>query len=1779
MIVNKNGRTFSLRTDKEEEAFLQKELESLNPDERETLEVMLQELKEKEDSAGLMQQAGRLEYKTTPVDMKTFVYDPYYLGHTCDNLYPKLLDTLTEVFEGGYQECILTGCIDLDAMVQASNGSLLTIREYIEAKGPAKVPSFSPTGQVQASTAGAKYTGRLPVLRMELANGMAQCLTPDHKILVCQDERVFWTPAERLQIGDAVVIPGKIETVPDSLVSISEVREFVSLNCFANMVPDSICRASNKIVSVFTSSLFEDSLDFVTASERFARQLQLLLLRQGKLSRLTVSEQEWTVTLCGTTTSTNRVEHVVAIKPVDTREVGDIVDVAGTRNFISNGIYSHNSIGFGKCVKLSNSFIVDLETGVRAPLQDFVGKTPQVPSLSEDRKNLVSARASKIWESGSKLCFKLMLESGRWLSASTDHPVMTPTGWVALESLKIGDLVATARTSQAPTFPLEIADVGVIEASKTRSARIPGKLFGLGDRQCQLLLKGLFEQSNSLLSKRHLGSMEALFETEELADDVQELLLRFGSKTRSKKVQSPDGWIVRTTFEQEPQTDPIVWDKVVRLENIGVHEVGDLTVPGTANAVCNGIVIHNTFTASIGICRVLYELSCMVDPHRSFGLAKDSNISIVCLSVSEMLATKVVFENIVTKIDASTYFRENFPFEKTKKELRFPNSVWVASRATTDTSALGLNTISGLVDECLHGDSLVTMANGEAIRAVDLHSTRKSFSVKTLEYIDADCMSPTLAVAEAFIKESTKQECFELDFEDGSILKVSGNHPVFVRHDSGTFVDDLVQAADLKVGCTVVAYDESKGLYPTKLTDKRAIGVHRTYDISVPGKEVFFADGILVHNTNFMPKVTGAKAQDPRFAGMDRAEVIYNAIKRRMKSRFEKFGKLPGVLFIMSSKATQDDFTARRINESKNDPSIYVADYCLTGDTKIPLLSGEILTLKELTNRYTDSDERFEVYSCDPETHTIVPGKAHHPRVTARNERVLKVTLDSGDSVRATASHPFMLRDGTYRRAGDLRPGDELMSIFDPKPEVASIEDGGVEDVYDLSVETYSNFAIDLGILLHNSLWDVKPEDYYNVKRFHVLAGNEQVPSRLLLEGEAVQLKPSLPEGCVILDVPEDFRNDFEKDLEGSIRDLGGISTLSVSPFIQRREKIIEAIDKTRKHPFSTLVYDASRGGMYRWELLVKQATTRKYGRTVTQLMPIISPDAPRHIHVDPSLRKDALGFCMAHISSWVDVIRSNPENPREKYKERAPYYIVDFMLRVLPPTGGEIILGDIRRLIYELSDHGFTITTVSMDSFNSADGLQQLAQKGYNALDVSVDVTPDPYDNLKTALYENRISFYEYEPVLGELRSIEQRWTAQKKRKIDHPPKKCFVGRTRIPLLDGTCPMIEELVGKEVWLYSTAEDGSIVPAKGRGMCSGEATELVDVVLDTGAVERCTPNHLWRLRDGSYKQAKDLRPGTDRLMPVLRQWPVSGGYEQVVDKTARKLLTHRMVWIGLNGVPSPRLFVHHKDHVKTNNDPSNLALMTIEEHASKHSIEKHASDKSWRVKLSEGTKRFNESEEGRRKHSVAMKRTMDKMTKEEMLARAHRSPLFRSDITIERLEPLRKDQNVRNANSAAHLINCGRNVVVRVLRENGYMSWKQFQESEVGLNHKVRAVIPVILDKPVPIYDLEVPNYSNFALSSGVVVHNSKDISDALAGCLWTLSQGAPTSIPLAPMKSLPAPTGDDAWLEEQQHAEAAGQRGASRNTALEDYGLLPPFLSGRDDPDDGGGWGRGGLL
>ncbi len=102
-----------------------------------------------------------------------------------------------------------------------------------------------------------------------------------------------------------------------------------------------------------------------------------------------------------------------------------------------------------------------------------------------------------------------------------------------------------------------------------------------------------------------------------------------------------------------------------------------------------------------------------------------------------------------------------------------------------------------------------------------------------------------------------------------------------------------------------------------------------------------------------------------------------------------------------------------------------------------------------------------------------------------------------------------------------------------------------------------------------------------------------------------------------------------------------------------------------------------------------------------------------------------------------------------------------------------------------------------------------------------------------------------------------------------------CLTGDTAIPLLDGRTLSIKDVIaehesGKENWVYSIDRENSnkVVPGKivWAGKTRGNA-ELVEVTLDNGEKIRCTPDHKFMLRDGSYQEAQYLGD-TSFLMPL-----------------------------------------------------------------------------------------------------------------------------------------------------------------------------------------------------------------------------------------------------------------------------------------------------------------------
>ncbi|MEA3341113.1 MAG: DNA topoisomerase (ATP-hydrolyzing) subunit B [Chloroflexota bacterium] len=214
-----------------------------------------------------------------------------------------------------------------------------------------------------------------------------------------------------------------------------------------------------------------------------------------------------------------------------------------------------------------------------------------------------------------------------------------------------------------------------------------------------------------------------------------------------------------------------------------------------------------------------------------------------------------------------------------------------------------------------------------------------------------------------------------------------------------------------------------------------------------------------------------------------------------------------------------------------------------------------------------------------------------------------------------------------------------------------------------------------------------------------------------------------------------------------------------------------------------------------------------------------------------------------------------------------------------------------------------------------------------------------------------------------------------------------CFHGDTQVALADGRSLSFKEIVaeqsmGKEHFCYTIRRDGQvglerILDAR----MTRASAKVVRVTLDTGETVTCTPDHLFMLRDGSYKPANSLTP-EDSLMPLCRKLSDTeepritiDGYEMVWDpRSDTWLFTHlladwynrwRSVYTKTDGD-----HCHHVDFNKHNNNPTNIQRLPSDEHLSLH--REHVSRTLHTPEVIEKCREIRQSEEFRARMSERM---------------------------------------------------------------------------------------------------------------------------------------------------------------------------------------------------------------
>jgi deoxycytidine triphosphate deaminase len=111
----------------------------------------------------------------------------------------------------------------------------------------------------------------------------------------------------------------------------------------------------------------------------------------------------------------------------------------------------------------------------------------------------------------------------------------------------------------------------------------------------------------------------------------------------------------------------------------------------------------------------------------------------------------------------------------------------------------------------------------------------------------------------------------------------------------------------------------------------------------------------------------------------------------------------------------------------------------------------------------------------------------------------------------------------------------------------------------------------------------------------------------------------------------------------------------------------------------------------------------------------------------------------------------------------------------------------------------------------------------------------------------------------------------------------RCFRGDTRVALVDGTSPTLEEMArrhnsGETFRGYSIENSGLLGEAQLQAPRFIGRDSLLEIELDNGECIHATPDHQFMRRDGRMTEAHNLRPN-DSLMPLYRE--VLQGRQQV----------------------------------------------------------------------------------------------------------------------------------------------------------------------------------------------------------------------------------------------------------------------------------------------------------
>jgi len=268
---------------------------------------------------------------------------------------------------------------------------------------------------------------------------------------------------------------------------------------------------------------------------------------------------------------------------------------------------------------------------------------------------------------------------------------------------------------------------------------------------------------------------------------------------------------------------------------------------------------------------------------------------------------------------------------------------------------------------------------------------------------------------------------------------------------------------------------------------------------------------------------------------------------------------------------------------------------------------------------------------------------------------------------------------------------------------------------------------------------------------FPVCIGDGTTPPKIIYnKNELQEISINL-----IQNVPIDAKDDFERNLIKSIKDIAGQPTTNESKFIQRNS-IIDNIfnNEVLQNIEGGLICDS---GSIPNKLIYNQLDNNFFVKfhSDTKLIKRATKE-PRYAGIDLSyaVKGDVTGVSIGH-KEWSRV-------------RNTIIYVCDFTFAILPGENG-INIESVGYFLKDLFESGITFANVVFDTFQSEQLSQFLTRNGIPNLKNSVDASLNPYLNLYSLLISEQVKSGKNIFLRNNLKSLYRIRNNKGQEKIDH--------------------------------------------------------------------------------------------------------------------------------------------------------------------------------------------------------------------------------------------------------------------------------------------------------------------------------------------------------------------------------------------------------------------------